>query len=99
MSFFTQPPLLTDENDNKVHLDIVRFSNLIPQLPYDLYKIQRNFEFRPDKIAFEQYDDADLSWIIDIANNFEHGFKEYTYNRIIKIPRENELINRRIISI
>lgn len=39
--------------------------------------VKTNEIYRPDKISQRIWQTADLSWVLDIINNFETGVKEY----------------------
>jgi len=56
-------------------------------------------EFRCDKIAEFYYQNSNLSWVIDLANNFfgKDKFKAYITGRTIKIPMLSLLRKLKII--
>lgn len=71
-----------------------------PKFPiegYRNYVITIDKEYRADKIAFELYGSAELSWVLDVANNFTHAFKDYKEGRVIRVPTIEALQEMRII--
>lgn len=71
-----------------------------PKFPIDgyrTYKIPPEEEYRADKIAFKFYGDESLSWVLDKANNFVHGFKEYKEGRIILRPTLEAMREMRLL--
>lgn len=49
--------------------------------------ILSGMEFRPDKVATYYLGSANYSWLIDLANDFENGIKDYTLGRKILVPK------------
>ena len=49
-------------------------------------------EYRPDKIAFALWGNADVSWVLDEINEFTNGISSYTHNTVIKYLEKQELI-------
>lgn len=54
-------------------------------------KILKGMEYRPDKVAAYYLGNPNYSWIIDLANNFTEGIKEYRLGRTILIPNLNDV--------
>ena len=60
-----------------------------PDFPISGYKehiIKPDEEYRADKIAYRLLGSDNLSWVLDVANNFTHGFKEYKEGVTIRYP-------------
>ena len=47
--------------------------------------------FRSDKISHRIYGTSQLFWLLDYANNFKHGFKEYELHKTIYYIDPNDL--------
>lgn len=86
MEFFDFASVVEDRKDRFERLSVV----VTPRFPFSggfkTITIDAQYRFRPDKLADEEYGDEKLSWVIDLFNNFEHGFKEYEVGASIKIP-------------
>jgi len=53
---------------NGSYLDIMTMRN-IPALSEDVeYEILPQYEYRPDLLAFDLYDDVNLWWVFDVRN-------------------------------
>lgn len=52
----------------------------------DIKSIPKNMEYRPDKLSAYYYGDPNMSWIIDFANKFTNGIKDYYAGRKILVP-------------
>lgn len=91
MEFFDYGNIIEDRKDRVDRLSII----LTPRFPFSggfkTITIDAQYRFRPDKIADVEYGDEKLSWVIDLFNNFEHGFKEYEVGATIKIPTQKTL--------
>ena len=54
--------------DTGSYLDIMQFRNF-PSLPSDIeYEILPQYEYRPDLLAYDLYDDVDLWWVFAVRN-------------------------------
>lgn len=60
-------------------------------------EVLANEEYRPDKIALRIYGDETLDWVIDEANSFDHGVKEYARGVKLRFPAKAELRKMGII--
>ena len=49
-------------------------------------KILSGMEYRPDKVAAYYLGGSNYSWLIDLANDFTEGIKDYYKGREILIP-------------
>jgi len=54
-------------------------------------------EYRPDKIAYYLWGLQDLSWVLDIVNDFTNGISEYTRDTTIKYLQTKKLVELGII--
>lgn len=48
--------------------------------------IPPGMEYRPDKVATYYLGSSTYSWMIDLANDFENGIKDYKLGRKILVP-------------
>ena len=87
-----------------VNLENMTFSGLAYPYNFFIYEddfkettVAPNEEFRADKIAYRLWDSQDLSWILDIINDFENGISDYTIGTIVKYLDTETLINIGII--
>lgn len=44
-------------------------------------------EYRPDKVAAYYLGSPNYSWLIDLANDFDNGIKDYRLGRSILVPK------------
>lgn len=51
---------------------------------YKIYKVKDSEIYRPDKVSYSLYGVTELSWTLDVINNFTQGFIEYEKGREIK---------------
>ena len=82
MGYFKNIPSITDVSGTEYtafrdYTDIKKFS-------YKLYTIKDNEEFRPDKVSFSIYQNPDYDWVLNLLNDFKHGFSDYYSGREIK---------------
>ncbi len=86
MEFFDFANTVIDRRDGTERLSVA----VTPRFPfaggYKEITIEAKHRFRADKIADQEYGDEKLTWVIDLFNNFSHGFKEYEVGRKIKVP-------------
>lgn len=73
--------------NNDVVVRNLRTSDIyIPESDDDtVYKIDAAEEYRPDLVAFKQYNNPALAWVILSANNMKDIF-EFTSGKVIRIP-------------
>lgn len=97
MQYFDFAPTVVDRKDSVEYKTIAFIQNFssLDILLEDI--VEPEEQFRPDKISYRLYGTPDLDWILNITNGFSHGLKEYTINRKIKYPREEDLV--RILNI
>lgn len=94
-SLFDFANILTGLDDNRENYSISR----PPRFPIKGMiesEINSDEQFRPDKVAYRLYNDAQLSWVVDEANNWYH-IKEYTIGRKFLYPTETTLIQMGIL--
>lgn len=79
-------------NDGKTVIRNLRASDIdIPVSDDDtVYKITPGEEFRPDIVAYREYKDPTLYWVLLSANNMKSIF-EFVANKIIRIPEITKL--------
>ena len=79
-------------NDGKTVIRNLRASDIdIPISDDDtVYKITPGEEFRPDIVAYREYKDPTLYWVLLSANNMKSIF-EFVANKIIRIPEITKL--------
>ena len=53
-----------------------------------LYKIPLKYEYRPDLIAMEFYQNPKLYWVLVYANGFNNSPQDFVVNSIIKTLKE-----------
>ena len=70
----------------------INFSNLqlLPESYYKLYKIKQGDTWT--NIAYMEYHNINLWWLICKFNNIQNPFTELIVNKVIKLPSQN-LIN------
>lgn len=86
------------DTDNKVFSGISYPPNLLAYSNYfKEYEIAPEEEYRPDKISFELWGVEDLSWVLDVINDFTNGISEYTRYRKIKYLSAERLVNLGIL--
>ena len=83
-------PTIIDEDTNEVKLGI-RDKLAINQLKEadidaTYYIIPDKFQYRPDLIAFEQYNNNRYWWVIFEYNELDHPLKDFYTGRQIMIP-------------
>lgn len=54
--------------------------------------VLQGMEFRPDKLASYYLGDERLGWILDLANDFKNGIKDYYLGREIIIPTRKAIM-------
>jgi hypothetical protein len=93
----TSPYYSTDQS--KGYLDIISFRDLSIEFDDILFTITKNYEYRPDLLAFDLYNDVTLWWVFAVRNkaiiqdpifDMEAGVEIYlpkltTINKIIGI--------------
>jgi hypothetical protein len=79
-------------NDGKTVIRNLRASDIdVPVSDDDtVYKITPGEEFRPDIVAYREYKDPTLYWVLLSANNMKSIF-EFVANKIIRIPEITKL--------
>lgn len=95
MNYFDFADIILD----KVNIDNIPYRTIsLPSksIPLDKSKLQTTVVgtgeiYRSDKIAFRIYGRTDLFWLLDYANNFNHGFKEYALGAKIFYISPNDL--------
>lgn len=80
-----------DPEDKKRSIGLVKYDKTILELEYEEFRISKKYEYKPNLISFDKYGSAQYSWVIDVMNHFEHGFREYKVSTIIKVPLKSEL--------
>lgn len=54
--------------DENGYLDLMVFRNIPEQLDDILFEVTKNYEFRPDLLAHDLYNDVNLWWVFAIRN-------------------------------
>lgn len=75
------------------YLDVASFRN-IPKTAEDvLYTVTKEFEFRPDLLAFELYNDVNLWWVFSVRNPtiLKDPIFDLTAGTAIYLPRISTL--------
>jgi len=47
-------------------------------------EVMNDESYRPDKIAYRLWQSQNISWILDVLNDFENGIKEYKRGTSLK---------------
>lgn len=55
-----------------------------------VHKIEAKEQYRPDLVAYKQYNNPNLAWVILSANNMKSIF-DFTTGKIIRIPEVTSL--------
>lgn len=55
-----------------------------------IHKIEAGEQYRPDLVAYKEYNNPNLAWIILSANNMKNIF-EFTVGKMIRIPEITSL--------
>lgn len=68
MSFYssTSPYFKTSITNN--YLDIIEFRNIPAEKDDILFEITKTYEYRPDLLAFDLYNDVNLWWVFAVRN-------------------------------
>lgn len=63
----------------------------IAQSPADtMHRIEAKEQYRPDLVAFQQYNNPNMAWVLLAANNMKSIF-DFTTDKIIRIPEVTTL--------
>jgi len=82
------------DEKNKIFTGISHAPDLSQyEIYFKTHIITPSQEFRPDKIAHALFGSPDLSWVLDIINDFTNGISDYTRNTTIKYLPQNKLIS------
>ena len=77
----------------EAYLDIINFRN-IPSLSDDKkFTITSQYEFRPDLLAFDLYQDVNLWWIFSVRNKdvIKDPIFDFTSGKKIYLPQKSTL--------
>lgn len=68
MSFYnsTSPYFKTSITNN--YLDIIEFRNIPAEKDDILFEITKTYEYRPDLLAYDLYNDVNLWWVFIVRN-------------------------------
>ena len=88
--------MFIDEN-NKMYKGLAYPYNFYDMNEYEEYIILPTEEYRPDKIANKLWDAPDLTWILDILNDFTNGISEYRSGITIRYISQTTLTNLGIL--
>ena len=50
------------------YLDIINFRNISAEVDDVLFEVTSQYEFRPDLLAFDLYNDSNLWWVFAVRN-------------------------------
>lgn len=53
--------------------------------------VKANEIYRPDKISQRLWQTPDLSWVLDLLNDFETGIREYSFDTELRYVTANRL--------
>lgn len=86
--------LTRDDKINKTRIGLKDMSviNHLKTMEYRTYTIPAKYEYRPELVAYEFYDDTRLWWVLIDANNMRHPFKEFEAGKKIRIPNYSEVL-------
>jgi len=86
--------LINDERINAVRIGMrdKDIKSRIGNFNYSYWKIEAKYQYRADLIANLHYGDPRLWWIITIANDISHPFKELEIEKTLKIPNVNQVM-------
>ena len=90
----TSPYYLTDISTDK-YLDILRYRS-IPKLASDvLYIVPKVYEFRPDMLAYDLYNNPKLWWVFASRNpnTLADPFFDFITGTSIYLPENSTLIS------
>ena len=77
------------KEDGKFNFPPVRIYN-IPESSSDIWRLVKSDEqFNPDLIAYREYGDEKLYWIILMANNIFDPFTDLPAGKTIRIPNKH----------
>ena len=71
---------------DRKNCDILKENSTVQTIPIGM-------QFRPDKVAAYYLGNANYSWLIDLANDFEDGIKDYRLGRAILVPNIDIVYN------
>jgi hypothetical protein len=60
------PYFTTDESMG--YLDVINFRDIPSQTDDILFQVTKNYEFRPDLLAFDLYGNSELWWVFSVRN-------------------------------
>lgn len=87
----SSPYFLTPVNGN--YLDIINFRN-IPNVSTDpLFSITSQYEYRPDLLAFDLYQDVNFWWVFAVRNKnvLKDPIYDFYAGQQIYLPQPNTL--------
>ena len=62
----TSPYYKTKEENG--YLDLMVYRDIPPQSDDILFEVTKNYEYRPDLLAFDLYQDVNLWWVFSVRN-------------------------------
>jgi hypothetical protein len=60
-------PYFTTSLDNK-YLDVINFRDIPAQADDVVFTVTKNYEYRPDLLAYDLYNDVNLWWVFSVRN-------------------------------
>lgn len=68
MAYYNRTSPYYSTDDSNGYLDVILFRNLPEQSDDILFEVTNAFEYRPDLLAFELYNDVGLWWVFAVRN-------------------------------
>lgn len=62
----TSPYFLTNYNNG--YLDVINFRDIPSESDDILFEVTKNYEYRPDLLAYDLYSDVNLWWVFSVRN-------------------------------
>jgi len=90
VSRFRRSSLITTRSGDPTYgiIDYSSFKN-IPEEFYVPYKVQTGYEGRTDLIAYQQYGDSHLGWVLVLANGVKNPLNWPKSGETIKLPKSS----------
>jgi len=66
-TYNNQSPYYTT-NDSMGYLDVINFRDIPSQTDDILFQVTKNYEYRPDLLAFDLYGKSELWWVFAVRN-------------------------------
>lgn len=66
-TYTSSSPYYTTSLENN-YLDVISFRDIVSNSDDALFEITSNYEYRPDLLAFDLYNDVNLWWVFSVRN-------------------------------